>query len=355
MPTSREELLAEIFTLALERALQGQDEEGHLDADTQHEVDRIAALAEEPALSELLAEIDGQRFATDGQAAGWVRKQGPKGGTYWQRGDDKRYQEEKPGLHEGEEAEFVPDEEPAPSAGKRAGFKALVGAGIALGRAGLGVSRERLGQLAALTPEPVAAPVLNAWHAIHGVLMAGNTAMQGLARQVASDKGLSEGEVTSLARTLGAVDLAFQGSMMAAAIGAAALAPQLALVAKGASYVPIASIGYVTGSAVKNPIGTLSSAWKLLKEKFPGQIRGAATFAWGAVRHPLTSAAPHKEHFATRPDERQDIEQYAEILADHLAAAADPEQWLALFSVAFDETRDVGKAVRMAEEVAPHA
>ncbi len=60
MNVTREQLLQAIFQEALLRALDAQsDEAGAVDEDTQDAVDRIAALAQGPALSELLAEVNG--------------------------------------------------------------------------------------------------------------------------------------------------------------------------------------------------------------------------------------------------------------------------------------------------------
>jgi hypothetical protein len=61
MHYSREELLEAIRDAAVQRALDGEDQDGHIDEATQEEVDRIVALAEEPHLSQLLAELNGEQ------------------------------------------------------------------------------------------------------------------------------------------------------------------------------------------------------------------------------------------------------------------------------------------------------
>ena len=170
----------------------------------------------------------------------------------------------------------------------------LHNAAAQLVKAGYGVPKEKLARLLARVPAQVKAPVANAWHAVHGVLMAGNHALQALAKEVAKGKGLSDEDVQRLTLTLAAVDLKFQGGMMATAFASAAFAPGLAAAAKAASYMPVASMGYVLHSSAKDPSATAKAAWTLLHDKFPGKVKGAAQFAWGAVRHPLTSAGKHE-------------------------------------------------------------
>lgn len=215
--------------------------------------------------------------------------------------------------------------------------------GKAVVEAGYGVPKAKLTALLQSIPEPVRAPVANLWHAVHGILMAGNHAAQALAREVAKGKGLSNEEVEKLGSVLAAVDAAFQGGAMAAAVGTAAVAPAVALAAKAASYLPVASTAYILTSAGRNPVVTAKAAWMLLREKFPGKMKGAAQHAWGSVRHPLTQQTGHKSMESQGRD-------HAELIAASLASAKDRDWWTALFAAAFDEVQDVAEACRMADE-----
>jgi hypothetical protein len=118
---------------------------------------------------------------------------------------------------------------PATSAGAgeptRQAVTSLAKAGATLARHGYGMTKDKVAQIASLVAEPVAAPLVNLYHAIHGVLMAGNNACQALATETARQKGLPPEQIQKLARTLGAIDLTFQGAMMATAAGAAGVAP----------------------------------------------------------------------------------------------------------------------------------
>jgi len=236
------------------------------------------------------------------------------------------------------------------AAGRKAAMR-IAHAGASLAKRGYGVAADHLAALTAHVPEGVRAPLGNTYHAVHAVLMAGNKAVQALAKQTAHEKGLSPEHVESLSRTLGAIDLAFQGGAMAGAIAAAGPAPGLALACKAASYVPVASIAWLVGSAIKDrtAVPQIKAACKLLKDRFPDQIRGASEFAWGAIRHPLTVQA-HGHEAGHKAMGDSHLEEWSNLIAEGMARASDADAWLALFSVAFDETHDVAEAVRMADE-----
>jgi 2'-5' RNA ligase len=239
---------------------------------------------------------------------------------------------------------------PRPSLARRV-TSALARHASTIVKAGLGVPKEKLAALYLHVPESMRAPVGNLWHATHAVLMSANAATQALAKRVMEDKGLDEAAVTKLAWQLGAVDLAFQGTMMATAIAAAPVAHGLALAAKAASYCPVASAAYILHASASpgKAMKTIKSAYALLKEKFLDQMRGSAAFAWGAVRNPLTSAVTVGAGHKTAGDW---TDEGAALIADAYAAAANPDMWLALFSAAFDDVRDVAEAVEMANACA---
>ena len=61
MPVSKQDALNAILAAIQERASQAQDSgDGHVDEDTQHDVDALVALTEEPALTELVNHLNGQ-------------------------------------------------------------------------------------------------------------------------------------------------------------------------------------------------------------------------------------------------------------------------------------------------------
>ncbi len=66
MPVAKQEVLNTILEMIQERASQAQDAGGgHVDEDTQHDVDQLAALTEEPALTELLNHLNGVQMSLD--------------------------------------------------------------------------------------------------------------------------------------------------------------------------------------------------------------------------------------------------------------------------------------------------
>ena len=202
-------------------------------------------------------------------------------------------------------AQERPQRDTSPEGGKAAAkpTQAARQAVLALGKAGLELSqkagaaaKERINGLLPYVPEGVRAVLGNVWHGVHGLLMSLNHGAQALAKQLAADSGLDDEQVNRLAKTLAASDLLFEGAMMGATFAALAVAPPLALAAKAASYTPVASIGYILYSGKQHPIQTLKTAWQLLRDKFPAQIKGGAQFAWNAtIAHPLTPAGHHKE------------------------------------------------------------
>lgn len=219
------------------------------------------------------------------------------------------------------------------------------------GEAGGKVS-ERVEALKQNVHPSVRAPLGNIWHAVHSVLMSLNKASQALAAEVGRQKGLSSEQVDRLGKVLSAIDLTFEGAAMAAVPVAVATAPPLAAAAKAASYVPVASIGYLLYSTATDPKSVMKGAVESLKAKFPDQVRGAAKFAYGALRHPLTPAGHHptgQKGVKSKEDRKRMI---AGELAERVKKHGDrADEYLALFSAALDEVRDVSEALRMADEV----
>lgn len=59
MPSTKQEILDTILEMIQERAFQAQDDgSGNIDEDTQHDVDQLVALTEEPALTELFNHLN---------------------------------------------------------------------------------------------------------------------------------------------------------------------------------------------------------------------------------------------------------------------------------------------------------
>jgi Protein of unknown function (DUF935) len=299
---------------------------------------------------------DWLQFAEDD----WRGERGPRGGHRWvnRKTGTKVYSQTNPGGTSTSGAQARKKEKrlsptassrespEQPSVAQRA-MSAMGRHGAAIGKAGHGLAAAAVNRLTSHVPEVIKAPLGNIWHALHGLLMAGNTATRALATEVSRGKGLSRADMSRLAKTLGAIDLSFQGAMMATAAASAPFAHELAIAAKAASYFPLASMAYILSSSAspKGAINTLKGALRLLREKFPGEIKGASRFAWGAIAHPLTpyGKTDHAVMFS------EDVP-HAQLVASAYAAATDKDWWLALFSAAFDDVRSVEQAVRMAND-----
>ena len=230
-------------------------------------------------------------------------------------------------------------------------FSSLAKAGAALAAKANPQVKAKIDAIVQSVPESVRAPLGNAYHVVHAALMVVNDSSRALALEVARGKGLNEEQVGKLARTLSTIDLTFQGTAMATAVATAALAPPVALAAKAASYVPVATMGYLLNEtrSKEGLVNLAKSAWKLLKEKFPGKVKDAVQSAWGAVRHPLT-AQGHKS-ITKAAEEKLSRKELAQFVADAYVKSGESDFWLAAFSVAFDEVHDVEQAVAMANEV----
>ena len=261
----------------------------------------------------------------------WTHQTGPKGSVNrWQNAHTGAvvYQHERPGH----------TLKPHPSGANH--LAKASEAGAALAKAGYGASAAAIAAATEHVPEQMKAPVANLWHGLHAVLMVVNHTTQAVAREAMHASGMPDDKVDALANTLAAWDLRIQGgTMLGTAIAGLAMQPQLALIGKAASYIPACSMAYV----LSHPWASVKASWQLLKDRFPDEIKGAAEFVWNATRHPLT-AASHAHEMGTDGG----MEAVAHTLAQGMAAASDPDHWLLLFSLAFDETHDVVKAASMA-------
>lgn len=201
---------------------------------------------------------------------------------------------------------------------------------------------------AAKLPASVKTPALNVFHIAEGAMMAGNFAARALALETARKLGANEEQTEKLSRVMGAVDLWAQVT-----IGNTLLVQGLVIPAKIASVTPFASAGYLLYATARHPVkapaAILQSAFELLRNRFPRTMKGAASFFWSSLRHPLTPHGHGEEHHGKAfmkglEDERQ--AKLCSLLCKRLMEYGD--EWYALFSAALDEVHDPLKASGMA-------
>lgn len=135
----------------------------------------------------------------------------------------------------------------------------------------------------------------------------------------ARERGLDETQTKTLARTLALTDTALAWTVN---MPAAYAATGSSGVAKAASWVPVASLGYLAYSTARDPLATLRAAKKLVREG---------------------RAAGHKAL------DRGDLERLAGGLADRLREATDPDWLMALYCAALDKVKDPEKALELVD------
>jgi hypothetical protein len=199
----------------------------------------------------------------------------------------------------------------------------VLSGGMKAGQAATRVA-ERIGTAAWSKLPPKAqrtlAKVWSAAKVVEHKAMIGFTKGKELAQAVARERGLSAEHVERVGKIIAIADQALTWSGASFAVGAAAGG----LVAgKLAAYVPVASLGYIAYSGVRNPFALVRAA-----------------------RSTLKSGTAHKGLGVN------DADAYRDAVAVLLERAAD-EEFLALVAVAFDQTHDLAEAVRLAEQAGP--
>lgn len=163
-------------------------------------------------------------------------------------------------------------------------------------------------------PKPIRMTIAGVYH----VAFATYTAAQKAAQAVAKERGLDEKQVANLASALAAADIVMGGKVLPASLGAAGLGP----LAGVASFVPVASLGYLAFSTARDPWATLKAAAKAV-EKVAGKVK--------------------------RHAEGEGDTDLVAVLADH----AGDDAFLAAFVVALDKTQDTEQALQVASKACP--
>lgn len=157
--------------------------------------------------------------------------------------------------------------------------------------------------------------------AIEHKVMVGFRKINELAVAVARERGLNEQQTAILSKALAVTDAALAWTINMPVTYAATGS---ATAAKAASWVPVASIGYLTYSTARSPTATLRAARKLVSG---------------------TKVASRKAY------EQSGYQQLAEGIADRMLSVADPDLWFAAYCVAVDEFNDPDEAIAVADSV----
>lgn len=161
-------------------------------------------------------------------------------------------------------------------------------------------------------------------HQAEGAIRGGKA----LALEVAQERGLPETHVARVGTVLAVAD-----NVMAWTVNfPATLAMTGSLsIAKGSSFVPVASMAYVAYSGVANPFATIRAAKKAVRK-----LPAAAAKSLKGVHESLSMGG---------------YGEMAALLFERLQAAGDNADWYeALVYAALDDTHDLAKAIEIADE-----
>lgn len=186
----------------------------------------------------------------------------------------------------------------------------------------------RLGEHAQGIPAEKMGRLKKAWRvakAVEHKLMIGFHKAKELAVEVAKERGLSQEHAERAGKIVGVVDQILTWTttfpVVTATTGSVALG-------KVASFIPVASLAYVAGSALANPFAAIRAARTVIRRTL-GKEQGVA-HAHGELRVSRDAVA---------------------LLLQSLARVDGDEQWLALIHAALDETTgDLVRSIRLADQ-----
>lgn len=180
-------------------------------------------------------------------------------------------------------------------------------------------------------------------HKLEGAYKTG----QAIAREAARERGASEEQVEKVGKILGAADFIarWSANVPAAHAGIELLAacggPVTIIGAKASFYIPVASLAYITYSAARNPFKTIRAARRAISLAKHDDIPTATAKT-------ITST---DDTFARQLGRHSKRTNYAPELLDRFDQAEDTEWLQALLAAALDETQDLGKAIKLVDQV----
>lgn len=186
---------------------------------------------------------------------------------------------------------------------------------------------ERLGEHGDSIPESKWPKLKKTWKVVKAVehkLMIGFHKAKEMAVEVAKERGLSQEQADRAGKIVGVVDQILTWTTTFPVVSA--VTGNLAL-GKVASFIPIASLAYIAGSAVRNPFAAIRAARNVIKRTLSKE-EGVA------------------QHAESRVGRRE-----ATMVADAVRRSWGNERWFALLHAALDETQgDLKRSIALANQ-----
>lgn len=210
--------------------------------------------------------------------------------------------------------------------------KSAIGAGIAAEH----YVKDRIVAGVSALPTPIQAVV----KAVYSAAMASYTAGQALAERVAIERGASKDDAHKLRTTLATVDVVLAKP--------AALAGELTGVGASIGFIPLASVGYLAYSTVRNPLATMRAAHGLVSEALGHAEDWLGKLTSGGKAHAPSRSTKPTLKLNTLTTNIGLTEAQADSIANALHNAGYSDWYIALLSASLDRVHDLTDSINLA-------